>query len=135
MGYQKLIIEGNLGKDPEIKNFEGPKGASKCANFSVAVSETYKKGDEKITETEWFNCQVWGKLADVAEVFLKKGASVICEGKLKTHSFNKDDGTQGYFTTFKVTEFKFTGKKAQDESTEEPPETDKGVNEEDELPF
>ena len=66
----KVIILGNLGKDPEVKSLEG---GQKVAKFSVATSETYKnKAGEKVTDTEWHNVTVWGRLAEIVEKYLKK---------------------------------------------------------------
>ena len=77
----KVILIGNLGADPEIK--EMPDG-TKMAKFSIATSEKYtNKSGEKITNTDWHNIVLWRGIAEIAEKYLNKGDSVCIEGKLK----------------------------------------------------
>lgn len=98
----KVILIGNLGKDPEVKHLDG---GSAVANFSIATSERYtnKKG-EKVAETEWHNLELWGKQAEIAEKYLTKGSKIYVEGKLKTDSYEKDGVTQ-YRTKVRVLTF------------------------------
>lgn len=88
---QKLIITGNLGKDPEIKSFEN---GGKVANFTVGVTERgYKTKDGKdiSDHTEWFNCVVkQNGLAGVVEQYVKKGNKVLIEGKIRTREYEKE---------------------------------------------
>lgn len=93
----KVIIVGNLGKDPEVRHFEG---GSSVASFSVATSESYidKKTNEKVTNTEWHNISLWGGLAGVAEKYLKKGNQVYIEGSLRTRKWQDKDGNDRYTT-------------------------------------
>ena len=93
----KVILIGNLGKDPEVRHLE--KGAV-VANFSIATSETYKdrKTGEKVSQTEWHNIVAWRGLAEIAERYLKKGQKVYIEGKLKTRSWQDQDGNNRYST-------------------------------------
>ena len=94
-GVNKVILVGNLGKDPEIRHLEG--GAS-VAKFPVATTESYKdKTGNKVEQTEWHNIVVWRGLADVAEKYLKKGMTVYIEGKLRTRSWDKEG--QKHYTT------------------------------------
>jgi single-strand DNA-binding protein len=92
---------GRLGKDPEIRTFDSGK---KQATFSIATSETYKnqKG-EKVEETQWHNLVIWGKLADIAGQYLKKGSEVAVEGKLVHRSFDGKGGKK-YITEIIVNE-------------------------------
>lgn len=93
----KVILIGNLGKDPEVRHLEN--GAI-VANFSIATSETYKdrKTGEKVSQTEWHNIVAWRGLAEIAERYLKKGQKVYIEGKLKTRSWQDQDGNNRYST-------------------------------------
>ena len=93
----KVILVGNLGKDPEVRHLEN--GAA-VANFSIATSETYKdrKTGEKVSQTEWHNIVAWRGLAEIAERYLKKGQKVYIEGKLKTRSWQDQDGNNRYST-------------------------------------
>ncbi|MDG1237924.1 MAG: single-stranded DNA-binding protein [Flavobacteriales bacterium] len=93
----KVILVGNLGKDPEIRHLEN--GAA-VANFSIATSENYKdrKTGEKVSQTEWHNIVAWRGLAEIAEKYLKKGHKVYIEGKLKTRTWQDQDGNNRYST-------------------------------------
>ena len=93
----KVILIGNLGKDPEIRHLEN--GAA-VANFSIATSENYKdrKTGEKVSQTEWHNIVAWRGLAEIAEKYLKKGAKVYIEGKLKTRTWQDKEGNNRYST-------------------------------------
>lgn len=91
-GVNKVILIGNLGKDPEVRHLDN--GAT-VANFSIATTESYKdKNGQKVDQTEWHNIVLWRGLAEVAEKYLKKGDSVFIEGKLRTRSWEKDGVTR-----------------------------------------
>lgn len=92
-GVNKVILIGNLGKDPEVRHLDN--GAS-VANFSIATTESYKdrNSGERVDQTEWHNIVLWRGLAEVAEKYLKKGDSVFIEGKLRTRSWEKDGVTR-----------------------------------------
>lgn len=87
MSVNKIILLGNLGKDPELKLLES--GNSVCS-FSVATSESYSKNGEKVTETEWHNCTAWNKQADIISKYFKKGSKIYLEGKIKTEFWEKN---------------------------------------------
>lgn len=93
----KVILIGNLGKDPELRYLEN--GVA-VARFSIATSETYtdKSTGEKREITDWHNIVLWRGLAKVAETYLKKGMKVYIEGKLKTRSW-QDESNQTRYTT------------------------------------
>lgn len=92
----KVILVGNLGKDPELK--KTPSGQS-VASFSVATSESFKGRDgNKQEKTEWHNVVAWGKLADLVNQYLAKGRSCYIEGKLTTRSWDDRDGNKRYKT-------------------------------------
>ena len=89
-GVNKVILVGNLGKDPEIRHLEG---GTAVANFSIATSESYKdKSGQKIEQTEWHAIVVWRAQAEFAEKYLKKGMTVYVEGKLRTRSWDDKEG-------------------------------------------
>lgn len=96
-GINKVILVGNLGKDPEIRNLES--GVS-LARFPLATSETYtdKQTNEKKTVTEWHNVVLWRGLASIAEKYLSKGKQVYIEGKIKTRQWNDQEGNTRYTT-------------------------------------
>jgi single-strand DNA-binding protein len=91
---------GRLGKDPEVRTFDSGK---KQASFTIATSETYKnqKG-EKVEDTQWHNLVIWGKLADVAGKYLKKGSEIAIEGKLIHRSYETTGGEKRYITEINV---------------------------------
>jgi single-strand DNA-binding protein len=100
---------GNLGRDPEIKNFEDGK---KLAKVSLATSDRFKntKG-EWVTETQWHNLVAWGKQAEIMERLLKKGAEVTVNGRIVSRNYEDKEGNKKYMTEIVVTELYLPGKK------------------------
>jgi single-strand DNA-binding protein len=96
---------GRLGKDPEVKSFS----KSKKATFSIATTDNYKnqKG-EKVEDTQWHNIVIWGKLAEVAEKYLKKGNEVALEGRL-VHRVYEAEGEKRYMTEISVNDILLLG--------------------------
>ena len=96
MMKNRVQLIGNLGQDPEIKNLEN---GNKMAKMSIATNETYKNAKgEYVTETQWHNVVAWGKVAEVAEKYLKKGSEVVVDGKLVHRNYNDKDGVKKYIT-------------------------------------
>jgi single-strand DNA-binding protein len=95
-GLNKVLLIGNLGKDPEVQTLEGN---IKVAKFSLATTESYKddKGQTH-TQTEWHNIVLWRGLADLAEKYLKKGNMIHLEGKNRTRSYEDKQGLKRYVT-------------------------------------
>ena len=94
----KVLIMGNLGKDPEIRTF--PNGGRVC-NFSVATSESWrdKNSGEKQERTQWHNISILSDpLVNIAERFLKKGSKVYLEGQLETRKWQDNSGSDRYST-------------------------------------
>ena len=91
----KVILIGNLGRDPEIKKLEN--GAT-LASFSLATSESYtdKVSGKKIENTDWHDVVLWRGLAELAEKFLKKGMKIYVEGRLKKRSWQDREGNTRY---------------------------------------
>ena len=114
----KVILIGNLGKDPDVRHLEN--GAT-VANFPIATSENYKdrKTGEKVSQTEWHNIVVWRGLADITERYLKKGDKVYIEGKLRTRSWQDQDGNTKYTTEVVADNLTMLGK-SPDNSTSPP---------------
>ena len=105
----KVQLIGNLGTAPEVKTFESGK---KVANFRLATNESYRNAKgEKVTETQWHNLVVWGKLAEIVEKFLTKGKEVAIEGKLVNRSYNDKEGNKKYITEIQVSELLMLGGK------------------------
>jgi single-strand DNA-binding protein len=95
-GVNKVILIGNLGKDPEITRLES---GVKKAVFSLATTEVYRnKEGEKVNHTEWHNIILWRGLAEVAENYLKKGNTVFIEGRIRKREYEDKDGIKRYIT-------------------------------------
>lgn len=139
MGINKVILVGNVGKDPEIKHLD--KGVS-VARFSLATSETYKdKDNKKVTNTEWHNIVLWRGLAEVAEKYVKKGSPLYIEGKIRSRTWDDKDGKKHYATEIVADTMQLLGSKQS--SDDNIPVTENMQNEdnhaiqseEDDLPF
>lgn len=93
----KVILVGNLGKDPEVKYT--PSGAA-VAKFSIATSYRYKdKNEQWQDQTEWHNVVAWARLAEIAGEYLKKGSKVYVEGRLQTRSWDDKNTNQKKYMT------------------------------------
>lgn len=90
----KVILIGNIGKDPEIRSMNN---GIIAANFSIATTEIHKNPNgEKVKVTEWHNMAFFGKLAEIIRDYAKKGSLVYAEGKIKTEKYKAKDGTERY---------------------------------------
>ena len=108
-GVNKVILVGNLGKDPEVRSIEG---GAKVASFSMATKEVFKgKDGAKVEQTEWHNVVVWRGLAELAEKYLRKGSQIYLEGKIKTRSWDDKEGNKRYTTEIVGDSFTFLGGK------------------------
>lgn len=93
----KIILIGNVGKDPEVKAV----GSGKVAKFSLATTERWKdQQGQKQERTTWHNCEVWGKLADVVESYVKQGSKLYLEGSYVSDTWQGEDGSNR--TSYKV---------------------------------
>jgi len=105
----KVILVGNVGKDPEVRYLEN--GVA-VAQFSLATSESFKdKTGTRTSRTEWHNIVLWRGLAEVAEKYVKKGQSLYIEGKITNRSYDAKDGTKRYVTEIVANEMKMLGAK------------------------
>jgi single-strand DNA-binding protein len=96
MSVNKVILVGNVGKDPEIRHLDS--GVA-VANFPLATSESYTaKNGEKVTTTEWHNIVLWRGLAEVAEKYVTKGRQLYIEGRIRTRNYDDKDGNKRYIT-------------------------------------
>jgi single-strand DNA-binding protein len=109
-GVNKVILVGNLGNDPEIK--QTGNGTS-LANFSVATSESWTKDGERQERTEWHRVTCWGKLADIVGQYVTKGSKVYIEGKLQTRSWEQD-GQKRYATEIVARDLQMLDKSGND---------------------
>lgn len=119
-GVNKVLVVGNLGRDPETRYTQG--GAA-VTSFSVAVSEQWKdkQSGESKEKTEWINCVCFARLAEVAGEYLRKGSKVYVEGKLQTDSYEQD-GVKKYSTKVNVRELQMLDSKPAGQKPSQQPE-------------
>ena len=109
-GVNKVILVGNLGKDPEVRHLDN---GIAVANFSLATTESYtNKQGERVNQTEWHNIVLWRGLADVAEKYLKKGNSIYVEGKISTRKWEDKEGNTRYSTDIIADKMTMLGSKS-----------------------
>lgn len=105
-GVNKVILVGNLGKDPEVRHLE----SGSVAHFTLATNEFYKdKQGTRIERTEWHNISAWRGLAELAEKYLKKGSQVYVEGKLRTRQYQDKEQQTRYITEIIAEEISLLG--------------------------
>ncbi len=115
-GVNKVILLGNLGKDPEVRTIDS---GVKVARFSLATTERYTdRNGNKVDQTEWHNIVVWRGLAEIAEQYLKKGSSLYVEGKLQTRSYQDKDGVTKYSTEIIASNFQMLGGRPADSQSQ-----------------
>lgn len=143
-GLNKVMLIGNLGKDPEVRRTES---GIAVASFPIATSESYtdRNTNEKKTITDWHNIVVWRGLAEVAEKYLKKGSQVYVEGKLKTRSYDDANNVTKYITEIVADNFVMLGGRtdggnnaaptAQTTAPTQAPDLNAGSADDDDLPF
>lgn len=103
----KVILVGNLGRDPEMKTLDS--GAALC-KFSMATGRKYTTSDgQERDDTEWSNVIVWGRQADACGRYLTKGSKVCVEGRMKTRSWETDSGERRYMTEVVAASVEFLG--------------------------
>ncbi len=116
MSVNKVILVGNVGKDPEVRYVDTN---VPVARFPFATSETYRNRDgERITTTEWHNVVLWRGLAEVAEKYVKKGSQLFIEGKIRTRSYDDRDGNKRYITEIIADNMQMLGRRSDSQSTD-----------------
>lgn len=134
MAVNKAIILGFLGQDPKIDTLNT---GVKVASFSVATTEkgyTAQNGTQVPDKTEWHNIIAWGKLADIAGSWLKKGSRVYLEGKMRTRSYDDKNGVKRYVTEIQAENIQLLDSKQSANSQQTQPEA-QSTNGNDDLPF
>ena len=116
MSLNKVLLIGNVGKDPEVRHLEN---GSMVARFSLATTEKFKdKNGEFQEQTEWHNVVCWRSLAERVEKYVKKGTPLYIEGRIRTRSYDGKDGVKRYVTEIQCDSLKLLGRK--DSSTAAP---------------
>jgi single-strand DNA-binding protein len=108
-GVNKVMLIGNLGRDPEVRHTTG---GTPVANFTVATTERWNDAasGERKEKTEWHRIVVWGKQAEIAGEYLRKGRQVFIEGSLQTRDWTDRDGNKRYTTEIRAQRFQMLGK-------------------------
>lgn len=137
-GLNKVILIGNLGKDPDFKE------DLKRASFSLATTESYiDKNGQRVDQTEWHNIVIWGNLAEIAHKYLKKGTPIYLEGKIRSRSYDDAEGQKKFITEIRADNFIMLGGKREEDSsspqnsetTFSAPEISQVSQPDDDLPF
>jgi single stranded DNA-binding protein (ssb) len=123
MSLNKVMLIGNVGKDPEVRYLEGNNqnsAGTKVASFTLATTERYRDRNGELREnTEWHNIVAWRNSADVAEKYIRKGTQVYIEGKLRTRSWTDQSGAKHYTTEITVDNLQLLGKRSDNPGAQE----------------
>lgn len=122
MSVNKVILLGHVGKDPDVKYFDN---GSAVASFSLATTEkgyTAQNGTQIPDRTEWHNIVCWKGLAKVAEQFIKKGTQIYIEGRIRTRSYDDQNGVKRYVVEVYADKLELLGKRDSDnQQSNQPP--------------
>lgn len=116
MGYQHIVIVGNVGNDPEVSYT--PQGIAVC-KFNVAVSKVTGKGDGRKERTVWFKCVCWRERAETASQFVTKGMKILVSGEVEVSAYTNKQGQPAASLDLTATDFQFLDSKPQAEAVEE----------------
>ena len=123
MSLNKVMLIGNVGKDPEVRYLDGNNpnsGATKVATFTLATTERYRDRNGELREnTEWHNIVAWRNSADIAEKYIHKGTQLYIEGKLRTRSWTDQTGNKRYTTEVTVDNLQLLGRKSDNSGAQE----------------
>ena len=109
MSFNKVILLGNVGKDPEVRHLES---GIAVASFTLATTERYKDRNGTLTDnTEWHNIVCWRNLAEISEKYVTKGSQLFIEGKIRTRSWTDQTGVKRYTTEIIADNIRLLGKK------------------------
>ena len=115
MSVNRVILLGNVGKDPDVKSLDS---GIKVASFSIATTErayTLKNGTQVPERTEWHNIVVWRGLAEIVEKYVKKGTKLYVEGKIKTRSYEDQNKVKRYITEIYAEQLELLGGSPQEQ--------------------
>jgi single-strand DNA-binding protein len=141
MGINKVILVGNLGRDPEIRHTQN---GSAVANFTLATSRRYKDRDgQQQEQTEWHRIVAWARLAEICAEYLTKGRQVYIEGRLQTREWEDKEGNKRYTTEIVALDMQMLGRRGESEQDARPqgPDSDApapapgGAGGDDDIPF
>jgi single-strand DNA-binding protein len=111
MSFNKVLLIGNVGRDPEVRHLEG---GSAVANFTLATSERFKDKNGATQDiTEWHNIVCWRNLAELSEKYIRKGSQIFVEGKIRTRNWTDQQGVKHYSTEVVADEAYFVDAKGE----------------------
>ena len=102
----KVMLIGNVGKDPEVRDFEG---GLRRASFTLATTEQFRDREQ----TEWHNIIAWRQLAELADKYIRKGSQIYVEGRITTRSWDGNDGTKRYTTEIVANTIQLLGRRGE----------------------
>lgn len=109
MSFNKVLLIGNVGRDPEVRHLEG---GSAVANFTLATSERFKDKNGATQDiTEWHNIVCWRNLAELSEKYIRKGSQIFVEGKIRTRNWTDQTGNKRYTTEILADNIRLLDKK------------------------
>ena len=121
MSLNKVMLIGNVGRDPEVRYLDGNSGNAKVATFTLATTERYRdRNGETRENTEWHNIVAWRNTADVVEKFVKKGTQLYIEGRIRTRSWDDQTGNKRYTTEIIADTLQLLGKKSDNPAAAQP---------------
>lgn len=125
MSLNKVMLIGNVGKDPEVRYLENnpaPQGTNpKVAQFTLATTERFRDRNGEVREnTEWHNIVAWRGLADLAEKYIRKGSQLYIEGRIRTRSWNDQAGAKQYRTEIVADSIQLLGRKSDNPASPQP---------------
>ena len=127
MSLNKVMLIGNVGKDPEVRYLENnpasqPGTNPKVAQFPLATTERFRDRSGEVREnTEWHNIVVWRGLADLAEKYIRKGSQIYVEGRIRTRSWTDQSGAKQYRTEIIADAIQLLGRKSDNTGTQSQP--------------
>ena len=117
MSLNKAMLIGNVGKNPDVRYLDGNSGQAKVATFTLATTERYRdRNGETRENTEWHNIVAWRNTADVVEKFVRKGTQLYIEGRIRTRSWDDQNGNKRYTTEIMADTLQLLGKKSDNPS-------------------
>ena len=109
MALNKVLLIGNVGKDPEIRHLQGGEAV---ATITLATSERYRdRGGESRERTEWHTVIAWRQLADLAQNYIRKGSQIFVEGKIRTRNWDDQNGQKHYVTEIQADTIQLLGRR------------------------
>jgi len=129
MSLNKVMLIGNVGQDPEVRYLDGNSPNAKVASFRLATTERYRdrNSGETRENTEWHNIVAWRNMADIVERFVKKGTQLYIEGRIRTRSWDDQNGNKRYTTEIIADNLQLLGRKADNPASQGAPAGYQGV--------